>query len=148
MSIVMVSLSAIEARIIAACPIFRLVEGAAEYRAVKGAPQAHLMPAAWVVPMRETAEPSPSANAHRQRVTVGFGVVVAVGDRAAGKGPAVVDPLDGPKWALHEALAGWTPPGGRSPLHYLGGEVHDVTSAALWWLAKYGFNDFLRGVSA
>jgi hypothetical protein len=142
----MIRLADIRAHLQSACPALRQVQGAAEFRAVKAAPPAHLMPAAWVVPIAEDARPSEAANALRQVQTTVFGVLLAVGDRADRRGEAAGDDLDAVKAALHAALIGWTPPGASGPVEYVGGDVLEVETAALWWLAKYQVNDILRAV--
>lgn len=140
----MIRLADIRARLKTACPALKQVQGAAEMRVIEAAPAAHLMPAAWVVPLREDARPAPAANAVRQVQTITFGVLLAVGDRRDRRGEAAGDELDDVKQDVHAALIGWTPPGAAGPVEYAGGEVLEVETAALWWLAKYRVNDILR----
>lgn len=140
----MIRLSDIRARLKTA-PELKLVQGAAELRKTATAPAAHNMPAAWVVPLAETAGPNKAINAHRQGLAVRFGVVLAVGDRADPRGEAASDALDEVKDAVHRVLVGWSPPGADAAIDYVGGEVMEVETAALWWLAKYSVTDILRG---
>lgn len=140
----MIGLSAIVARLAPPATTLGLVEGAAELRVVRQAPPAHLMPAAWVVPVDDRATAARVVNAPRQSLTTTFGIVLAVTDRSDPRGAAAADALTDVRRMVLGRLLGWTPDGAAGPCEFAGGEVLDLETAALWWIDRYTVPVHLR----
>ncbi|NYZ12887.1 hypothetical protein HL658_10015 [Azospirillum sp. RWY-5-1] len=133
----MIRLSTIVARLAPPATTLGLVQGAAELRAVTQAPPAHLLPAAWVVPVGDVAGAARVVNAPRQSLTATFGVVLAVADRSDPRGAAAADALTDVRRMVLSALLGWMPEGADGPCAFGGGEVLELETAALWWIDRY-----------
>lgn len=95
-------------------------EGLIEFVRQIEAPRA--LPAYFVVPLRERAEPNGYAGGRDQRVSVQFGVVVVLGgdDR---RREGVSDALSGATGLAIDALTGWRHPQAAAPTDYAGAEL-------------------------
>ena len=114
-------------------PVLRDIGGAAAYASVDTMPPLHLLPAAYIVPLTETAMPR-QADALPQAVQVTFGIILAVSaERADPTGGQAVIRIEPVRAALRAALMGWTAPGAQTACQYAGGDLIRVGADGLWW---------------
>lgn len=137
--------STVIARLKDLVPDFQVVEGAAEYSAIKAFSEFR-PDSAFVLLARERGDGEPPKGG-RQRAVVTFGVVIAVQnyrDVTGGEAIGDISPLIGQARA---ALMGWTPdlPGGR-PCQWLQGDVLDYDNSTLLWADVFQTQHFI-GVS-
>lgn len=123
-------------------PPFRILGGAGDFARLKNRPEQY--PAAYVLPLDESAGESLLLNAVHQEVAVRVGVLIATEQLADAGGAAAADHLQDLKAAVHGALVGWTPEGASEPLLYAGGEIQEAPPGAVWWLAGYATATALR----
>jgi len=124
------------ARLQAEAPILRLVEGAAELAALKALPPR--MPAAYVIPLAEAAQPNTRAGVHHQRIEAAIGVVLFVkGERADPKGGAQVVALEDVRDQVGAALLGWPPFEGASGLDFVAGDLLGFGDQVVRWQDTY-----------
>ncbi|PWR17636.1 phage tail terminator protein [Zavarzinia aquatilis] len=118
-----------------AMPPLRLIEGMAELASLAGK-QPRAMPAAYVVPLDERAEPAATTLRVRQRVTVTFGVIVIARNVSdLGRGGASLADLAPVREAVRAALLGWGEGDGvtDSPITFAGGQVLDADAGLVAW---------------
>lgn len=136
MSLVL-SLAPVIERIRAEASGFREIGGAAEIgRAMQ---DLRIWPAAWVLPLAETAEPSPYADPILdQRVRVRFCVLLAARDVAWRQGEALTE-LGRARSEILRALLPWAhPDAGSAPVHERGSLVSEAApSGLLVWRDDY-----------
>ncbi|GAB4192578.1 MAG: hypothetical protein OHK0024_32780 [Thalassobaculales bacterium] len=110
----------------------RHVDDALGLAALKAAPPSARLPAAYVVPIRETAGGNHLATAVRQRVQVSFGVLLVVardGDPTGGRARASIDAI---ATALRGRLLGWRPDDGWAPVTYAGAHLVAIEHGCAW----------------
>lgn len=126
------ALQPIVARLIAAGA--KSAEGVVEFAGQVEAPRA--LPAYFVIPTRERAEPNGYAGGRDQTVTVEFGVVVVIAG-AARRGAQVSDELEAARTLAGDALTGWTHPQAAAATDYAGGELLSTTGGLVMWLMRF-----------
>lgn len=119
----------------------RSVEGVIEF-AGKTEPPA-TSPAFFVVPLRESAEPNAYAGGRDQKVTTGFGVVIAMAGEARRRESISEALIDACKLA-DAALTGWTHPQAAAPTDYAGGELLSTDNGVVMWLMRFTTRYHLR----
>lgn len=112
----------------------RSVEGVVEFAGQVEPPSA--MPAWFVIPTRERADPNPYAGAHAQRVNVEFGIVIVL-PGATRRAAATSDQLRDAELLTLAALAGWTHPEASAPTDYAGGELLSTKDGLVMWLMRF-----------
>lgn len=128
----------IAARLKAMVPALRDVKGIADYAALTGTPPAHLLPAAYVVLLDETAQPSATSPYVMQLVTVRMGIMLVVqGAQADATGGAAAQSLSGLRAAVRQALLGWRPAGAEGGLEYVSGDLMELAGGCLFWADTY-----------
>lgn len=143
----MIRRAGIVARLKAEAPSLRLVEGLAQLAALKQNPSTNVQPAAYVVPVSETAGDNRLANGIAQRNAVTFGVVLCITDLSDPRGDAAGDVLDEVRGEVRAALVGWTPIGASGPALFVGGETIDLDRfGALWWMDRFRATESIRRV--
>lgn len=110
------------------------VAGAAELSAlVQAQALPQRMPAAFVLPLGEDAEPnSIGTGALRQRVTERVGIVILArhaGDSRGGKAVDAVVPLRG---AVRDALVGWQPDASCDPFELVRSRLQGLTAGTVF----------------
>lgn len=110
------------------------VEGVIEFAGQTNAPAAS--PAYFVIPIRESAEPNAYAGARDQKVTTGFGVVIAIEGQARRRESISEALVEACKLA-GDALIGWTHPQASSPTDYAGGELLSTANGVVTWLMRF-----------
>lgn len=132
-------LAEIQARLaVAAAPTVKSVAGAAEFAAAaKNAPPRERQPAAFVIPVAETAGPSRLVNAVRQQVAARIGVVLAIGGHADPRGEGAAEDIEAVRKSVRDALLGWAPTADDEPLTFVRGAAVAFKDGVLWWLDEF-----------
>lgn len=99
--------------------------------AIDGTPNT---PAAYVMPLAETAEESNFIGVIDQRLTQEFAVVLVVSNLRDATGAAAVAELATKRLALRAALLGWAPDAATGePVQFVSGAVLQFRDQRLWW---------------
>lgn len=102
----------------------------------RGVPQS---PAAFVLPLRDVAQPNRySAGAHAQQVASEFGVLIGVRNLAASNYGRAIDELKEAREAAFGALVGWQPDGADDAIEFRRGSLRGLSNGVLWWLDEFG----------
>ena len=103
-------------------------------------------PSAFVIPLREKASPSETTMVTRQRITMSFGVVMAVMNRRDANGAASLVELNTYRAPLRVALAGWVPDAeSGEPLQFDGGNLLRLDGdGRLWWIDEFFYMSTFR----
>jgi hypothetical protein len=118
--------------------VLKLVEDAVSFGDLKAAPPQNLRPAAYVVPVAETAPPSRTATAiTRQLVTADIGIVLCVGVPGDKHGAVAKGLLTTARTAVRGALLGWQPGSAEMPLEFVQGGLIGKVDTVLWWTDRY-----------
>ena len=120
-----------------ALSLLNLVAGAADFAAAaETTPPA--TPAAYVLPLQESASSNALSCAVAQTVTASFGIALALTNVADAKGEAALADLKTVREAVGPALLGWTPDGETyAPLEFAGGALLGFKNGVLWWQDVY-----------
>jgi len=140
-------MDAIEDRLTAMDPFKRVAAAVsfAELQQSGRVPQGHQLPAAFVVPMDETAGGQRhGAGAHRQQLTQTIGVVLIVGARNDARGDKALDQVKPLADRVRDDLTGWPPTDRAAPLAYRRGRVAGFQQGAVFWLAEFTTTELLR----
>ena len=99
------------------------------------------VPAAFVIPLGESAERSATTLVTRQRITHNVGVVLAVSNRRDAAGAAALSELAPLRLALRAALVGWAPDAAEGePLQFERGRLLRLAGdGRLWWMDEFFF---------
>lgn len=99
------------------------------------------MPAAFVLPLGESATPSELTMVTRQRITHSFGVVHVVANRRDAQGAAALVDLATLRYRLRAALVGWVMDAASGePVQFTGGRLLRLDSnGRLWWIDEFVF---------
>jgi hypothetical protein len=112
------------------------IAGAAEFALIS--PDAKLtVPAAYVIPLDDTAQPNGSDNGYSQIVRDGFAVIVVLSNTAAEIGKSSVAQIQPIRNALNAALLSWKPDSEHGPIEYEGGQLLDIDRARLYYQFEY-----------
>lgn len=111
---------------------FVCIAGSADAdQAINAAPAT---PAAYVVPLAETAEGSDLIGVLNQRLTQDFAVVLVIANLRDATGAAAAAELASQRLALRAALLGWVPDDlTGEPVQFVGGELLQFKDQRLWW---------------
>lgn len=122
-----------------ACPPLRLVEGAAEFASRDTRPPDASLPAAFVVPLLDTAGPNGlAAGGFRQRIEVGFGVVLFTRNlRDHRGGQAALDLADDIIPAVRAALIAWQPTPAHDQVELRAGRLIAFDEGAVAWREEF-----------
>ncbi len=131
------------ARLRAEAPMLKTAGGAVEYeRALQNAPA---LPAAFVIPGRETATDNEFGNQIvEQRVDVDFAVVLAVRNVSDASGAAALESLKPVRDAVCVALLNWQPDAEFYGCEYGGGELFAWKDGVIWWAETYRTSHLIR----
>ncbi len=102
-------------------------------------------PAAFVLPLAETAEPNElESGALSQFVLVRFGVLWAVANLRDPSGEAAQTDLESLRVAGQAALLGWQPDETMEPCEFAAGQLLQVSDRVLWWQDMFVTGFYLR----
>lgn len=96
-------------------------------------------PAAFVLPLAESATHVDMTGGTQQRITQLFGVVLCVSNRRDARGAAALTDLNALRLQVRAALVGWIPePAQHEPVHYVAGRLMKMDGdGRLWWLDDF-----------
>lgn len=114
------------------CALCKLVAGAAGFANAE-AQLRNKIPAAFVLPLAESAEANELSSGISQRVAQRFGVVLAVSNHRDAGGEAALGDLAPVRSAVMTALLGWAVDGNHDPVEFAGGRLVDLSQGVLWW---------------
>lgn len=128
--------SAVIARLAAQLSGFVVVAGAADLdAAIETAPAA---PAAYVLPLAESAAESDLATLVHQRLVQEFAVVIVVANLRDARGAAAAAELTARRAAVRAALLGWVMDAATGePVTFVTGRLLQFRDARLWWSDEY-----------
>lgn len=116
-----------------------LVEGAAGFAAAAD-PQTgakpKAVPAAFVLRLADSGQPTLTFMRVEQRVAATFGIVYCVRNVADAKGGAAAGDLESVRAAGRAALLGWHPPG-ADPFEFDAGALLAFRDGYMWWQDSY-----------
>ena len=115
----------------------KLVAGAAEYSALQGPPPRHPQPAAYVLPTVDRAGRSELIGAHRQRVTRGLAVVLALGNLSDPRGQGASVAMAAVEELVEKQLAGWRPTDTLDVMQFTGARTLGLKDQVLWRLLDF-----------
>lgn len=123
-----------EARLIAAKAEvgLKLIEGAAEFAALKSNPPRHQMPAAYVIGTSDRANPSELIGVHRQHVARGVAILLALGNMSDPRGDSATKAMELLVSKVELLLAGWKPEGASHVMQLVGGRVMGLRDQVVW----------------
>lgn len=106
------------------------------------------LPAAFLIPLAEHADPLELIGVTSQRITVAFGVLHVVGNKRDAQGAAALGDLQSLRATLRSALVGWVPDAATGePVAYIGGRLMRWgDDARLWWLDEFTFKIHYRSL--
>lgn len=112
------------------------IAGAAEFAILS--PDAKLaMPAAYVIPLDDSAQPNTSDNGYSQLVRDGFAVIVVLSNTSDELGNSSVAQVQPIRNVLNAALLSWAPDSEHGPIEYEGGQLLDIDRARLYYQFEY-----------
>lgn len=102
------------------------------------------LPAAFVLPLSETAETMELIGRTEQRVAQAFGVVLGLVNSRDAKGAAALNDLHPHCMALRSALVGWVPDASNGePVTFTAGRLLRLDGdGRLWWIDEFELKSF------
>jgi hypothetical protein len=95
-------------------------------------------PAAYVLPLAESARGPDMLGVHHQRLTQAFAVVLVISNLRDATGAAAVTDLAAKRTALRAALLGWVPDATNGePVSFTSGRLMGLEDAQLWWTDEF-----------
>ena len=103
----------------------------ADMEAMKAVPR--VLPAAYVAPLSERADPGVVKQASVQMHVAAFGVALMVTHAGDATGARAADALTPLREAVHARLVGWIPPGCHTPVQFIEGSLLATESGTTVW---------------
>ncbi len=95
-------------------------------------------PAAYVVPLAETADAPDLVGVHHQRLMQEFGVVIVVSNLREPTGAAAAAELAARRLAVRAALLGWVPDASTGEtVAFVAGRLLEFRDQRLWWTDEF-----------
>lgn len=117
-------------------PALKVVAGAADFAAA--APEARILPAAWVIELANRPQPNSLASmAVSQANEIRFGVILAVQNLRDATGEKAHTDMRTLRQSVMTALLGWEPDPDYDVLEYGGGRLIQLDNLVLWWQDEY-----------
>ena len=131
------------ARLTATLTGFKAIGGAADLDAAIGGAVA--VPAAFVIPLADSAQPSRMVGVHEQLIDQAFGVVLVAANRRDTTGAAALAELKALRLQVRAALAGWAPTPEGLPVQISGGRLLRLDGdGRLWWSDEFTLQTYYR----
>jgi hypothetical protein len=122
---------------------FKAIGGAADLDAAIGGAVA--VPAAFVIPLADSASPNGMIGFHEQLITQAFGVVLVAANRRDTTGAAALTDLNALRRQVRDALAGWAPTPEGEPVEIVGGRMLQLDGdGRLWWIDEFSLQTYYR----
>ena len=137
-------LSLIVTRLKAELSALRFVGASADLdAAIEGAVA---MPAAFVLPLAESARDAGLVGMTAQRITQAFGVLHVVSNKRDAQGGAALGDLQVHRLALRRALSGWVPDASTGePVRFTAGRLLRLDGdGRLWWIDEFELMTYYR----
>ena len=109
-----------------------LIEGVAEFAALTGNPPRHLQPAGYVIATTDRAGKSELIGKHRQLVTRGIAVVLALGNLRDPRGAGASLAIEELEATVTAQLAGWKPTGAEDSMQFAGSRTLGLRDQVVW----------------
>ena len=120
------------------------VAGAASYGAAI-ATSFRVVPAAFVLPLAESPQPSPFMDQLVQQVVAQrVGVILAVQNKRDGTGGAANQDLAAVRKAVRDQLLGWAPSDESAGYEFAGGAMLDLDDQVLFWQDDFATQTTIR----
>jgi hypothetical protein len=102
------------------------------------------MPAAFVLPLAESAQDLGLVGSTGQAIAQAFGVLQVVSNKRDAQGGAALDDLKTHRLALRQALVGWVPvPADGEPVTFTGGRLLRLDGdGRLWWIDEFALKTY------
>ena len=120
---------------------FRHCQGVLEFAALAEAPR--VVPALFVIPSTDSAQPNRMNGVHDQKVALSFDVVLVLGGAARADGKAS-DELTQQVSRIVQALIGVMLPGASSAIEYAGGRLLSADISRVAWAIRFTCGYHLR----
>lgn len=102
-------------------------------------------PAAYLLPLAESAEDNALIGGFDQRLSVQFAVIVAVSNKQDAAGAAAMGDLEPLRAQIHSALLGWAPDASTGePVGFVSGHLVSFENAQLWWMDEFHVTTYWR----
>lgn len=122
---------------------FKAIGGAVDLDAAIGGAVA--VPAAFVIPLADSARPSQALGYHEQLIEQAFGVVLVAANRRDATGAAALAELAPLRAQVRDALAGWAPTAEGLPVQIAGGRLLRLDGdGRLWWSDEFSLQTYYR----
>ncbi len=118
------------------------VKGAAH---LAGAQSDQLRDTVYVLSLDETAAANTLLNIVRQQVTLGVGVVFALGNRRDRRGQGAQDEINARREQVRRSLLGWQPDSADDVLTYRRGRLLHMQDSVTWWQDEYETQYMISG---
>lgn len=132
------------ARIVDQVPTLKSVKGAVDFAAaaVDGVKQ---LPAAFVIPLSESAGEQQHASMSTQQTTRSlFGVIYAAQNLRDMRGEKALTGIIALRLAVFAAIYGWPPSADFDPCEFSGGRILQLTDQVLWWQDDFVTQSIIR----
>lgn len=125
---------------------FKIIGGAADLEAIDSSPSPISTPAAYVIPLEETATDSSllGTDSYRMDVFMRFGVVLVVSNLKDAVGAAALDALTPKREAVQAALLKFIVAQNANEIRFLSGSLLQFNQQKLCWLDSFGFDFFVE----
>ena len=136
-------LAEVETRLGSQVAELKLVEGAAGFAGLSVNPPKEKQPAAYVIPVADSAGGNLVANRVRQKVEKRFGVILVLGNLRDRRGATASRQMEAIEDSVIAALLGWPPVAGLLGCLYAGGRVIDFRDGAVWRLLEFTTDSYI-----
>jgi hypothetical protein len=121
---------------------FAVIGNVADFEAIAGLPRA--LPAAYVLPLIETAGPQTAMGESVQEHECTFGVTIVVRHAGDASGARAVNALGPLRDAVSGVLTGWQPPDCMSLVAFVSGQLVDFQDGATIWRDDFAVKRLVR----
>jgi len=99
----------------------------------------------FVMALDESAANNSLITGVRQQVTLGIGVIIALGNRRDRRGQGAQDEINSLREDVRRMLLGWQPDSADDVMTYRGGQLLNIQDAVVWWQDEYSTQYMITG---
>jgi len=99
----------------------------------------------FVMALDESAANNSLMTGVRQQVTLGIGVIIALGNRRDRRGQGAQDEINDRREDVRRLLLGWQPDSADDVMTYRGGRLLNIQDAVVWWQDEYSTQYMITG---